>query len=967
MEKLFLVDAYALIFKFYYAFINRPMRNSEGLNTSAIYGVTKFINSIITHECPQYLGVAFDPKGGNFRHQLYPEYKANRGDTPEDIILSTPHIKRILEAMKIPVLEVPNYEADDVIGTISSKAACNGFEVYMVTPDKDYGQLIRDCCYMYKPGKNGEKVEIIGKEKLKEIYGIDDPLQIIDILALWGDASDNVPGVPGIGEKTAVKLVNEFGCVENIIANASQLKGKLRDNILEYQDRLLLAKRLVTIDQNVPIAYEPDKLIMENPDYDELKKIYIEMGFSSLLRDLDFWEKEDKKRTFLSQTPLLQENEVITVSPNDTPDKPDEPDLFSPHPTSTPKPAATVIAQTKELEPSGQLSLFDERTDTGNIATIPHQYTILMDRQGIEQLASVLMLGKLFCFDTETTGLNPLNASLVGLSICTEAHKAYYIPLPHADKGKCLEILEILRPVFEAEHIAKIGQNTKFDILMLKNYSIEVKGFLYDTMIMHYLLNSDERHGMDYLAEKYLNYTPVPIEALIGKGAKQLTMDTVDLERIAEYAAEDADVTFQLYRILWKELEQNGLCDLYKTIEEPLIRVLADMEHTGIVIDTAALKSYEKELNEKLILLENQIRQLAGKEININSSKQIGEILFEHLKIEAKPKLTKTKQYRTDEEYLISLRNKHEIIDIILEYRGVKKLLSTYVEALPKLINPKTGRIHTTYNQTVASTGRLSSNNPNLQNIPIRDEQGKRIREAFIACDNDHILLSADYSQIELRIMADLSGDPALMEAFIHGEDVHASTAAKIFNKPLDKVTADQRRQAKTANFGIIYGISAFGLAQRLDISRTEAKNLIDGYFNSYPQVKAYMERIVKQARENGYVETIFHRKKALPDIHSSNAVVRSYAERNAINAPIQGSAADIIKIAMSTLFKKLNENGCKAKLILQVHDELVLELPKEELETVTRLVLDSMENAVKLQIPLVADYGYGKNWLKAH
>lgn len=933
MEKLFLIDAYALIFKFHYAFISRPMRNNDGLNTSAIFGFTKFINDIISKEQPHHLGVAFDTSGGNFRHELYPLYKANRDETPTDIIAATPHIKRILKAMRIPILEMKGFEADDIIGTIAKKAGCNDFEVFMVTPDKDYGQLVDQCISMYKPSKSGAGIEIVDKNRIKEIYGIDNPELIIDILALWGDASDNIPGVPGIGEKTAIKLVNEFGTVENIIKNVHLIKGKNGENIKNGVDQLLLSKKLTTIDLNVPIAYEPSKLAMEQPDYNELRALYKEMNFGSLMSTIDFWERCNS-----SSCAKYSESLPIVGS---------EPDLFNQEP----------------------LSLFDMEQIEDQLATIhttDHSYTVVNSTHEIKQLASMLMTQKEVCFDTETTSVNPMDASLVGISFAVEEHKAYYIPLDPTNRTSTLDILSIFKPFFESNTIAKIGQNIKYDLLVLRNYNIEVHGFIHDTMVIHYLLESDDRHGMDYLAEKYLSYKPIPISDLIGKGARQLTMDMVSVDKVAPYASEDADITLQLYHKLSPLLAADGLDKLYRDIEEPLIRVLTDMEFTGVSLDKNALESYAVELNSELTKIENTIREQAGYEININSPKQLGELLFDRLKIAPKPKTTKTKQYKTDEEYLTSLSHTHPIVEQILEYRSLKKMLSTYVEALPALINPRTGRIHTTYNQTVASTGRLSSNNPNLQNIPIRDERGKHIRKAFVA-EGDKVMLSADYSQVELRIMAILSGDENMLKAFNSGEDIHRATAANIYNIPLDEVTSEQRRRAKTANFGIIYGISPFGLAARLGISRTEANELIDGYFAHYPKVKKYMESTVAEARSKGYCTTLFARRKQLPDIDASNANIRGYAERNAINAPIQGTAADIIKIAMSKLHKKLHDGGYQAKLIMQVHDELIIELPKSELEEVTKLIIDAMENVVDLPVKLVAEYGIGHSWLDAH
>lgn len=964
MEKLFLVDAFALIFKFYYAFINRPMRNSEGLNTSAIYGFTKFINDIVTRERPHHLGVAFDPHGGNFRHQLYPAYKANRSATPEDIINSTPHIKRILEAMRIPVLEVKGFEADDVIGTIAKKAACNDFEVYMVTPDKDYGQLLEQCCYMYKPGKSGSGVEIVGQKEILKEYGFTSVSQIIDLLALWGDASDNVPGVPGVGEKTAIKLLHEYGSVENILANKESLKGKMRENFINFEEQLILSKRLVTIDTNVPIDYEPQKLVMEEPLYDDLRKIYIELGFSSLLKDLDLWQRESQIAASGAQYIGSAKNEPEMASLFDEPQ-------FMPANPKPPKVSSTLRAPKIEVAeplPAAEPASLFSSTTLDNISTTPHTYNILRDMDGIKQLSAMLALTSEFSFDTETTSLNPLSASLVGISIAIEPHKAYYIPLDASSKEATTALLEPLKAVFANKKISKIGQNCKYDILMLQRYGIDIKGPLLDTMIMHYLLESDQRHGMDFLSETYLKYSPIPIEELIGKGSKALTMNQVDIERAGEYAAEDADVTLRLKNILWPMIESENQQSLYFNIEEPLIRVLASMESAGVAIDIEALKEFEGELNISLNKLEEEIKEVAEQpSININSSVQLGELLFDKLKIELKPKLTKTKRYRTDEEYLESLSDKHFVVGLILEYRGLRKLQSTYVEALPKLISPTTGRLHTTYNQAVASTGRLSSNNPNLQNIPIREANGKRIRRAFIASSPNTQLLSADYSQIELRIMAHLSGDEALISAFKRGEDIHAATAAKIYGKAIEDVTSEERRRAKTANFGIIYGISVFGLSSRLNISRPDAKLLIDGYFSSYPKVKEYMDSCITVAREKGYVETMFGRRKGLLDINSSNSMVRSYAERNAINSPIQGSAADIIKIAMNNLYAKLTDGNYKSRLILQVHDELILEVERSEAEAVSRLVVEAMESAATLSVPLVADWAMADNWLDAH
>ena len=959
MKRLFLVDAYALIFRFYYAFISRPMRNSTGLNTSAIYGFTKFINDIMSKEQPNHLGVAFDLSGGTFRNELYPLYKANRAETPEDIILSTPHIKRILEAMHIPILEMKGYEADDIIGTIAKKAACNDFEVFMVTPDKDYGQLITDCIHMYKPAKSGKGIEIVSKQDIKDHYGTDNPELIIDILALWGDASDNIPGVPGIGEKTAIKLINQYGDIEKIIEAAPMIKGKQGVNILENIEQLRLSKVLATIDLNVPIEYSPEKLKVKEPDYKLLRELYHEMNFTSLTPTIDFWERANGKTS--TSTPITK----IIAASQPEPSKNIQQSLFGD--VETPQTAMSSEQTTPQATATANRtpSLFDEVELS--LENISHQYKAITTTEELDQLIAMLSIQKEISFDTETTNLNPLLADLVGISFSVEQYKAYYIPTPVADVEATKNIVEKLRPIFENSNIAKIGQNIKYDLLVLKNYNIAVKGVMYDTMIIDSLLDSDQRHGMDYMAERYLSYKTIPISDLIGKGMKQITMDKVDLEKVMPYACEDADVTLQLYHLLWSKAKQQGLDKLYLEVEEPLIRVLTDMEYAGVKLDKEALDEYAQELNAEMNKTSAAIYELAGEEVNINSPKQLGELLFNRLKITEKPKMTKTKQYKTDEETLTALRDKHPVIDLILEYRSLKKLLSTYVEALPLLINPKTGRIHTTYNQAGTSTGRLSSNNPNLQNIPIRDERGKRIRKAFVAEGDDKVILAADYSQVELRIMAALSKDSSMIEAFNSGEDIHTATAAKIFGVSISEVTSSQRRQAKSANFGIIYGISVFGLSTRLLIGRKEASELIDGYFAHYPQVKEYMDQSIIEGRELGYSSTMFGRRKYLADINSPNGVVRGYAERNAINAPIQGSAADIIKIAMSRLHTALTDGGFKSRLILQVHDELVLEVDKSELDEVTKMVVTCMENVMELPVKLVAEYGSATSWLEAH
>ncbi len=960
MEKLFLIDAYALIFRFHYAFINRPMRNAQGLNTSAIFGFAKFLNEIIAREQPKYLGVAFDPPGGSFRRKLYPLYKANRDATPEDIIAAVPHIKAILEAMRIPVLEVPDYEADDVIGTLSYKASCcDEYEVYMVTPDKDYGQLIKEHVSMYKPAKGGEGVDIVGLDKVCENYGIADPKQVIDILALWGDASDNIPGVPGIGEKGAKKLVAEWGDVENIIANADALTPKLRTSILENQEQLRLSKVLATIKLDVPIEFDPRALQIDEPDYAALRSIYIEHNFNLLLRDID-------SRLFHSNA--LRADTVPSLSAQ----KPGKPKPYSQlagqmslfdEPQELPQ-ADLAVPPTPALATAETLA---EQAGYATIGTTEHHYyTVTTDTQ-LAELVELLGQSEKFCFDTETSGLDPIRSELVGLSFAVKPHEAYWVPASDAEQRT--RILTALKPVFEDEKIGKIGQNIKFDMLVLMHAAgIEVRGTLYDTMIIHYLLDPEARHGMDFLAKSFLGYEPVPIEALIGKGAKQTSMADADPALVAEYAAEDADVTLQLYEKLWPLLEQTWQTDLYCRIEAPLIPVLARMEFTGVFVDRDILGESGAALTVEAAGLEAEIRKMVGvPELNVNSAKQLGDVLFEGLKIDPKPKKTKTGQYRTDEEYLQSLSDNHPVIEKILEYRGLKKLLSTYIEALPQLINPDTGRIHTSFNQAVTATGRLSSTNPNLQNIPIRDAAGREIRKAFTAPDYEHVIVSADYSQVELRIMAHLSGDGALRQAFLDGKDVHTATAAKVFGVSPEEVTREQRRRAKTANFGIIYGISAFGLATRLHIPRTEAKVLIEGYFTHYPGVKEYMERVVAEARERGYVETIFGRRRYLRDIRSNNSMTRSLAERNAINAPIQGSAADIMKIAMIEVDKLLRERNSGARIVLQVHDELVLEVPQGEVTAVTALVAEAMAGAAELSVPLLVEADAGTSWLDAH
>ena len=958
MKKLFLVDAYALIFKYYYAFLGRPMRNRAGMNTSVVFGFVKFLRDIQKRERPDLLGVAFDPKGGSFRRDIFPEYKANRSETPEDILLSVPYVKRVLEAMCIPILEVEGYEADDVIGTLSQKGVEAGYDVYMVTPDKDYGQLVRDHCRIYKQRGAEGSIEIVGREAIREKYGIDDPQLVRDILALWGDASDNIPGVPGIGEKSACKLVQEWGTVENILDNVSKIKGKQGEKIAEWADNLRLAKRLTTICLDVPIPFREEDLTVCEPHIDELRGVFAELDFKAFMNDLANLAPPEALPEGPRQEAQTQLAEMARAK------------------SAAAKKAALAgqgnlfgdpVVQMPEVRevPVAELQAEADAMQLATAQNTPHEYTLVESAAQLREVVAEVGRYEEFCFDTETTGFDIFNDRIVGLSLAVEPFKAWYVPFKEENTP---EYAEIVRPLFEDERIAKIGQNIKFDLMVLRRLGIEIRGRKYDTMILHYLLDPESRHNMNALSERYLNYKPIEIETLIGKGSKQLTMDLVNVERVKEYAAEDADVTLRLKQVLYPQVEKIGLQHLYFEVEEPMIAVLADIEMAGVRIDTGALAVYAVELNRKLGELEAAIRTEAGEpNLNINSARQLGEVLFAKMRIAEKPKMTRTKQFCTDEDYLQSFARKHRIVDLILEYRGVKKLLSTYVEALPQLVNRTTGRIHTSFNQAVTATGRLSSTNPNLQNIPVRDDMGRRIRKAFIPSDDDHLLLSADYSQVELRLMAHLSGDESLISAFEHGEDIHTATAAKLFNKPLGEVTPEERRRAKTANFGIIYGISAFGLSQRLEIPRKEAKEIIDGYFASYPKVKEYMDNVVEKAKEEGFVSTIFGRRRYLNDISSHNAVARGLAERNAVNAPIQGSAADIMKIAMINVHRRFAAEGIRSRVILQVHDELVVDMLRSEQERVTAIVTECMESAAQLKVRLIADAGVGDNWLEAH
>lgn len=926
-NRLFLLDAYALIYRAYYAFIRFPRIDSKGRNTSAMFGFVNTLEDVLRNANPTHIAVGFDPAGPTFRHEEYIEYKAQREATPEDIKASIPYIKEIINAYNIPILEVPGYEADDVIGTIAKKMDRERFDVYMMTSDKDYGQLTEPSIYMYRPKYGGNDYEILNDKNIIEKYGIKNPSQVIDLLGLMGDSSDNIPGCPGIGEKTAIKLLDQFGTIENLLENTDQLKGAQKIRVEENKEQILISKYLATIKTDVPIEINENELILKEKNEEELKKIFEDLEFRTLLVRLF---NQDTAPT-LSKAPLqgnLFTEELIEESP-------------------------------KAVE----IELPDKYTD---INTTPHKYKIVETEENMTALSIELLKQKSVCFDTETTGVDPLLCELVGLSFAFNEGEAFYIPISEK-REVALRQVNIFRSFFENENIEKSGQNIKYDILVLRNYGIKIKGPLFDTMVAHYLLNPELRHGMDYMAEIYLNYNTIPIENLIGpKGKNQLSMRDVDTKIVADYAAEDADITLKLKNKLEKDIHKNGLDKLYFDIEAPLIYVLADMEWTGVRLDLKALKDLSELYTDELKEVEKEIIEMAGIEFNVNSPKQTGEILFDRLKIIEKAKKTKTGQYKTGEEELEKIRSKHPIIGKILEQRGLKKLLSTYINSFPLLINSKTGKIHTSFNQTVAATGRLSSTNPNLQNIPIRDARGRELRRVFIPDEGD-LFMSSDYSQIELRIMAHLSEDINMLEAFNKGQDIHAATASKIFKTTIEEVDGDMRRKAKTANFGIIYGITPFGLSERLTIPRSEAKNLIDDYFATFSGVRKYMEESIEKGKTNGYVETIYGRKRFLPDISSRNATVRGFAERNAINAPIQGSAADIIKVAMVRIFDRLQKDNKKSKMILQVHDELNFNIIPEELEYMKKMVVEEMENAAKLTVSLKTEIGVGENWLVAH
>ena len=920
--KLFLIDAYALIYRSYYAFLKNPRINSKGINTSAIFGFINSLEDVLKRENPTHIAVAFDPQGPTFRHEAFEQYKAQREETPEVIRQSVPIIKEIIAAYNIPILEVPRFEADDVIGTIAKQAERQGFEVFMMTPDKDYGQLVSEHIFMYRP-KFGGDYEVMGEPEVLAKYNLRSTEQVIDLLGLMGDAADNIPGCPGVGEKTAQKLLAEFGSIDNLLANTDRLKGAQKRKVEENKEQIRFSKFLATIKTDVPISFDAAHCVREKPDIARLKAIYTELEFRTFINKL---EGEPVKRK--------QEGPV-------------QGDLFAIF-------AAESTSETKNVA-------------LADLTNTLHVYHIVDTEEKRAELGRFLSNQEFFAFDTETDALDPLRAKLVGFSFSVTEGEAWYVPVPEGDE-EAMAVVAHFSPALQDAKIQKIGQNIKYDILVMRRYGVKVAGALWDTMIAHYLLNPELHHGMDYLAETYLHYHTKPIEELIGpKGKGQLSMRQVALPVIAEYAAEDADITLRLKHYFAPKLEQEELLPLFRDIEMPLVYVLADMEATGVTLDTEALRQSSEVLTAQLSEIEQEIYEMADMTFNINSTRQVGEVLFDRLKLNEKAKKTKTGYYSTSEDVLEKLRGKHPIVDRLLAYRGLKKLLSTYIDALPALIHAETGKIHTSFNQAVTATGRLSSTNPNLQNIPVRDELGREIRKAFIPDNDDCLFFSADYSQIELRIMAHLSGDPHMIEAFRSGADIHAATAAKIYGVPIEEVTSDMRRKAKTANFGIIYGISVFGLAERLGISRSESKELIDGYFKTYPRIREYMDESIEVARKQGYVETIFKRKRFLPDIHSHNAVVRGYAERNAINAPIQGSAADVIKLAMVRIFQRFEDEGLRSKMILQVHDELNFNVYRNEAERVKQIVLEEMERVMPLQVPLIADCGEGKNWLEAH
>ena len=920
MAKLFLIDAYALIYRSYYAFIKSPRINSKGLNTSAVMGFCNTLNEVLTKEKPTHIGVAFD-HGKTFRHDAFPEYKAQREETPEDIKLSVPLIKQVLEAMRIPILQVDNFEADDIIGTVATRFGADGIDTFMLTPDKDYGQLIGPNVFMYRP-RHGGGYEILGEKEVGEKYGIPTPAQVIDLLALMGDSADNFPGCPGVGEKTAAKLINQFGSIDNMLEHTDEIKGKLREKVENAVEDIKMSKFLATIRTDVPIQLELDELKVEQPDETKLRAIFEELEFKTLINKF-INKSEVKPKTDSNQLDLFAEN------------------------------------TTNESEEQ-------KNAKFESLKTSLHEYKLIENEEEMRQICDFFMTKEFVSIDTETTSTDAISAELVGLSFSVEESKAFYVAVP-ADREEVLKIIQIFKPLYESDKIMKIGQNIKYDYEVLSRYGVTLQGRMFDTMIAHYLIQPELHHNMDYMAETLLGYQTIHIEELIGpKGKKQKSMRDLTPTDIYEYAAEDADITLRLKNVLEPRLKELGVEELFWDIEMPLVRVLADMELNGVRLDTDALQDTSKIFTERMIQYEQEIYKEAGKEFNISSPKQVGDILFGELKIMDKPKKTKTGQYVTSEEVLQSLEGKSPIVRNILNYRGMKKLLSTYIDALPKLINPQTGHIHTSFNQAQTATGRLSSSDPNLQNIPVRTDDGKEIRKCFIP-EEGCLFFSADYSQIELRIMAHLSEDENMMEAFREGHDIHRATAAKIWHEDIDKVTDEQRKKAKQANFGIIYGITTYGLAQRMDIPNGEAKELIQDYFRTFPKVQAYMEQAKEVARAKGYAETLFHRRRYLADINSRNATVRGFAERNAINAPIQGTEADIIKVAMVRIWKRFKEEAIRSKMILQVHDELNFSVYPEEREQVERIVIEEMQNAYPLNVPLIADAGWGKNWLEAH
>lgn len=921
MAKLFLLDAYALIYRSYYAFIRNPRINSKGLNTSAIMGFCNTLHEVITKEHPDYIGVAFD-HGKTFRHEAYPEYKAQREETPEDIKASVPIIKDILSGYHIPIMQVDGYEADDVIGTVATKAGANGIETYMLTPDKDYGQLIKPNVYMYRP-RHGGGYDVIGEKEVEEKYGITTPLQVIDLLALMGDSADNFPGCPGVGEKTAVKLINQFGSVNNLLANTDKLKGKMKEKVEGAVDDIKMSYFLATIKTDVPMAdLKLDDLKLVDPDVEKLDKIFTDLEFKTL------------KNKFLNKPSEKKKSANLQL------------DLF-----------ANLPDDGSEVEKNENFE---------SLKTTPHKYELIETEEEAKKVCDYLLTKEIVSLDTETTSTHPIDAELVGLSFSVKENEAFYVAIP-VNREEALKLVNIFKPIYESDKILKVGQNIKYDMEVLHNYNINVQMPMFDTMIAHYLINPELHHNMDYMAETLLHYKTIHIEELIGpKGKKQKSMRDLDPKDVYEYAAEDADVTLKLKNVLESRLKEVNAEKLFWDMEMPLVPVLADMETTGVCLDTDSLKETSELFTKRMETLEKEIYEEAGEKFNISSPKQVGEILFGKMQLVDKPKKTRTGQYVTSEEVLQQLRGKAPIVANILDYRGLKKLLGTYVDALPKLINPRTGHIHTSFNQTITATGRLSSSDPNLQNIPVRDDDGKEIRKCFIP-EPGCLFFSADYSQIELRIMAHLSGDENMIEAFREGFDIHRATAAKIWHEPMNEVSDAQRKKAKQANFGIIYGITTYGLAQRMEIPNSEARQLIDDYFKTFPKVHAYMEKAKEEARQKGYAETLFGRRRYLPDINSHNATVRGFAERNAINAPIQGSEADIIKVAMIRIWRRFKTEGIRSKMILQVHDELNFSVFPEEKERVQQIVLEEMQGAYKLSVPLTADAGWGKNWLEAH